>query len=187
MAWWLKIGAGLAGGLCALSHAQAQTIRLSHSFDRGSAAAFERALTDEIDTVYLDVSGGYLAEGLAIGRIIRRHNLGVVVPQGAVCYSACAEAFLGGTRKEIRGVLAFHVPRIEAARSKKQAFRYGVSGGTETAIYRYEMGYGFGLTQDINRWTDESTLLAFNRVSDLENYKNNNNNNMLPNLIHFRH
>ena len=174
--------------LCGLvgAKAEALSVKLSGNFSPGTAAAFQQSLTSEVDTVLLDVSGGYLSEGLAIGRIIRNRNLRVVIPQGAVCYSACAEAFLGGTRKQINGVLAFHVPRVEGARSKRQAFRFGLAGGTETAIYRYEMGYGFGLTEDINQWTSESTMLAFRTVEALEVYRNQNRANTLPILMTYQ-
>jgi len=168
------------------SEAAALSVKLSGVFSRGTADAFQRSLTPNIDTVELDVSGGYLVEGLAIGRIIRSRNLRVVIPQGAVCYSACAEAFLGGTRKQINGVLAFHVPRVKHARSRQQAFQSGLAGGTVTAIYRFEMGYGFNLTKDINQWTSESTMLSFRTVSDLEAYRSENRTATLPMLITYR-
>lgn len=164
----------------------AQTIELSRSFTIGTAEAFQQALTSDINTVVLDVSGGYLSEGISIGRIIRSRNLRVIIPQGAVCYSACAEAFLGGIRKEIHGVLAFHVPRVENARTKRQAFQFGLTGGTATAIYRYEMGYGFDLTRDINQWTSENTMLAFRTTEALEGYRNVNRANTLPTLIRYQ-
>lgn len=173
-------------GFLACAKADAQSINLSGSFVPGTAEAFQQALTRNTDTVLLDVSGGYLSEGIAIGRIIRSRNLRVVIPMGAVCYSACAEAFLGGTRKQIIGVLAFHVPRVEGARSKRQAFSFGLTGGTATAIYRHEMGYGFELTRDINRWTDESTMLAFRNIEELEGYRNANRANALPTLIRYQ-
>lgn len=172
---------GLSG-----AEASAASVRLSGVFSPGTAEAFQRSLTPSIDTVLLDVRGGYLSEGIAIGRIIRSNNLRVVVPEGAVCYSACAEAFLGGTRKRIDGVVAFHVPRVENARSRRQAFQYGLAGGTVTAIYRFEMGYGFGLTKDINQWTSESTMLSFRKVSDMEAYRNENRTATLPVLITYR-
>ncbi len=170
-------------GALGSAKAEALSIKLSGNFSLGTAESFQQSLTPEIDTVLLDVSGGYLVEGIAIGRIIRRRNLRVVVPEGAVCYSACAEAFLGGTRKQINGVLAFHVPRVESASSKRQAFRYGLAGGTVTAIYRYEMGYGFGLTRDINQWTSENTMLAFRDIEALESYRDTNRASTLPTLI----
>jgi len=171
--------------LCSTA-AKALSITLSGHFSVGTAEAFEQSLTPEIDTVLLDVSGGYLSEGLAIGRIIRSRNMRVVVPEGAVCYSACAEAFLGGNRKQIRGVLAFHVPRVEQVSSKRQAFRVGLAGGTATAIYRYEMGYGFGLTRDINQWTDDHTMLAFRAIAELEQYRNANRAMSLPTLMTYQ-
>ncbi len=159
---------------------RAEPIYLSQNFDRGAADIFEQSLTDQTDTVILAVSGGYLAEGMQIGRIIREHGLRTVVPDGAKCLSACAEAFIGGVTLQIDGTVAFHVPRAESAVSRKQAFEQGLVGGTMTAIYRFEMGFGFELTQTINRWTTTDRLLAFENTAELLRYKNPQSGIKLP-------
>lgn len=166
--------------------AQASSIKLVHNFQPGSAAAFENALTPDIKTVILDVSGGYLSEGMEIGRIIRARGLKTFVPEDASCLSACAEAFIGGVRQRIDGVVAFHVPRVETARSRGQAFSLGLAGGTLTAKYRHEMGYGFGLTDAIMRWTNDSRLLAFRNTRELDAYREGQKVAQLPNLMEYR-
>ena len=147
--------------------ARAEPILLSNNFELGAAEAFERQLTEEIDTVILAVSGGYLVEGMQIGRIIRARGLKTVVPSGVACLSACAEAFLGGTTMQIDGTVAFHVPRVPQTLSQDDAFAQGLAGGTLTAIYRFEMGFGFELTRTINRWTTNDRLLAFDTTAEL--------------------
>ncbi len=159
---------------------KAEPILLSNNFELGAAKEFERQLTEEIDTVILAVSGGYLVEGMQIGRIIRARGLKTVVPSGAACLSACAEAFLGGTSMQIDGTVAFHIPRVAGPISQADAFTQGLAGGTLTAIYRFEMGFGFELTQTINRWTTNERLLAFSTTSELLRYKDPESGLKLP-------
>lgn len=165
---------------------QARAIKLTRNFQPGSAAAFERALTADIDTVILDVSGGYLNEGIEIGRLIRAHNLRTVVPKNASCLSACAEAFLGGVGQKIDGVVAFHVPSSRTLSSRTEAFSSGLVGGTLTAIYRHDMGYGFGLTEAIMKWTNESRLLSFDNIRELNSYRGGSDEATFPKLIKYR-
>ncbi|MBL4808145.1 MAG: hypothetical protein JKY31_12805 [Rhodobacteraceae bacterium] len=165
--------------------AKADAIRLTENFEPGAAQAFEHALTPLIDTVILDVSGGYLTEGLEIGRIIRARQMRVIVPAGATCLSACAEAFLGGVQMQIDGTLAFHIPRVVRSSSRNQAFSQGLTGGTLTAIYRYEMGFGFDLTRSINRWTTSNRLLAFESTAELMRYKGPGSGAQLPRFYQY--
>lgn len=174
---WIIASCGLA---------QARSIKLTRNFQPGSAVAFERALTADIDTVILNVSGGYLNEGMEIGRIIRARRLRTVVPKNASCLSACAEAFLGGVGQTIEGVVAFHVPRVQRLGSRSEAFDSGMVGGTLTAIYRHDMGYGFGLTEAIMKWTSENRLLSFDNSVELNSYRNGNAMALLPRLMEYR-
>lgn len=160
--------------------AKAEPILLSNNFELGAAKAFERQLTEETDTVILAVSGGYLVEGMQIGRIIRARGLKTVVPSGVACLSACAEAFLGGITMQIDGTVAFHVPRVARTLSRDDAFTQGLAGGTLTAIYRFEMGFGFELTRTINRWTTNDRLLAFDTTAELLLYKDPESGLKLP-------
>ncbi len=168
------------------TRAEARAVLLTKNFEPGSAAAFAKVLTSDIDTVILDVSGGYLTEGIEIGRIIRANRLRTVVPEGGSCLSACAEAFLGGVKYRIDGILAFHVPRMERSRSSKQAFDLGLAGGTLSAMYRFEMGFGFDLTLAINKWTSSNRLLVFNNTNELFAYKSGRTIPLLPVLIDYR-
>ncbi len=151
--------------------AGAQVLELRENFEPGAAAAFERALTPDITTIILRSNGGYLSEGVAIGRIIRARGLATLVPRGARCLSACAEAFLGGVQREIRGVVAFHVPRAARLASRQQAYDAGYAGGALVVEYRFEMGFGFALSRAINRWTDDRRLLVFERSAELDAYR----------------
>ena len=152
--------------------AAADVIHLSQNFESGAADLFEQQITDEVDTVVLTVSGGYLTEAIKIGRLIRSHKLMTIVPEGAACLSACAEAFLGGVSFQIDGTLAFHIPSRSGQDTGALAFDLGIAGGTITTIYRHEMGFGFGLTRDINRWTTSDRFLAFHDASQLMKYRN---------------
>ena len=168
------------------ARAEARAVLLTQNFMPGSAEAFERVLSADVDTVILDVSGGYLTEGIEIGRIIRARRLRTVVPEGGSCLSACAEAFLGGVNYRIDGMLAFHVPRMARLGSSAQAFDVGFEGGTISAMYRFEMGFGFDLTLAINKWTTANRLLVFKNTNELFAYKSGRSTPQLPILIDYR-
>lgn len=61
--------------------------------------------------------GGNLLAGLRIGQFIRLHEFATLVPDGAHCASACALAWLGGTRRMMQptGQVGFHAAYIRDA------------------------------------------------------------------------
>ena len=178
LAWRVVLLLYVAG-----SNLRAQELELTGYFEPGAAAAFAQRLTPDVQTVILRVEGGYLIEGIEIGRMIRARGLRTVVPRGAQCLSACAEAFLGGVQRDISGVVGFHIPRALRFSSRQQAYDTGYAGGALVVMYRFEMGFGFGLSTAINRWTDDKRLLAFVNSEELEAYREGQMS--LPRLIEF--
>lgn len=71
-------------------------------FDRGDVDTF-RSIIAPVATGRATVSfrseGGSLVAGLRIGALIREKKFPTLVPDGAVCASACALAWLGGARR----------------------------------------------------------------------------------------
>lgn len=84
-------------------------IEVSGKFEPGDAARFAAFLKIQPSNnggwlgVSLDSLGGSLAEGLLLGRFLRQNSIGTLVRQGNECYSACAIAFLGGTKPYTTG------------------------------------------------------------------------------------
>ena len=62
--------------------------------------------------VYLSSGGGYLVDGIELGRLFREGGVQVRVTYGAKCFSSCAVAFIGGFYRDIsgNGELLFHAP-----------------------------------------------------------------------------
>ena len=54
-----------------------------------------------VDEIWLYSGGGSSRAGMAMGRVIRKRGLATRVPNGAVCFSACSMAFLGGTLRAV--------------------------------------------------------------------------------------
>ena len=50
-------------------------------------------------SVFLSSGGGNLISGIRIGTVIRMRNFSTAVPPAAICASACAMAWLGGTQR----------------------------------------------------------------------------------------
>lgn len=57
----------------------------------------------KLSTVYLDSPGGDLFAGIALGEFFHSRQIDVVKNGSAECASACALAFLGGTRRTLIG------------------------------------------------------------------------------------
>lgn len=71
-------------------------------FTEGDAVRLSRVLSQRsYDEIWLDSGGGNLAEGIAVGEVLRRVQAVVRVPPGAACASSCTVAFLGGVFRYI--------------------------------------------------------------------------------------
>ena len=71
-------------------------------FDRDDVDTFRSkvaAVATGRATVAFRSEGGSLVAGLRIGALIREKKFATLVPDGAVCASACALAWLGGARR----------------------------------------------------------------------------------------
>jgi ATP-dependent protease ClpP protease subunit len=62
--------------------------------------------------VFLNSGGGYLADGIDLGKLLRKNNAWVVITSGSECFSSCATAFLGGKYRimESSAKIMFHAP-----------------------------------------------------------------------------
>jgi hypothetical protein len=113
--------------LSALGPAAAATINVKHpdnaapvvvvsgEFEFSDVAAFT-ATVDRLPnaTVSFASEGGALLAGIRIGTLIRERRFTTLVPDGAVCASACAVAWLGGTNRFVgRGAnVGFHAAYV---------------------------------------------------------------------------
>ena len=62
----------------------------------------------EDDSVVLNSHGGMGAPAVAIGRIIRKERLSTLVPQDAICNSACAYVLISGVCRMALGEVKIH-------------------------------------------------------------------------------
>lgn len=105
--FWL--GATTSSGHAATFAVEAGRIELSGPFvagDTSRLAAFLRTNWKDRDSqpeLSLNSPGGSLAEGIQMGRFLRRNSISTVVRRGRECHSACAVAFLGGTQAYATG------------------------------------------------------------------------------------
>jgi hypothetical protein len=91
-------------------HLAGHTIYASGAIEAGDAARLSglvrsNNLANGFDdyVVRLNSPGGLTLEGMEVGRVIRDASLETLVARGDVCASACALAFLGGTRRYVTG------------------------------------------------------------------------------------
>ena len=118
------LGAGLLlVGMLAANTAFAASIEVSRSQDGPAVVVIQGPLVlDDIEdfrtkimtlpnaVVALQSDGGSLVAGIRIGTLIRMRNFPTLVPNGSRCASACAIAWLGGTRRFLgeRSQVGFH-------------------------------------------------------------------------------
>jgi hypothetical protein len=83
---------------------------------RGDAQRFAQELqrAGPIEEILFHSGGGSEPDGLELGRLIRKAGLNTRIPAGAMCASACADAFLGGVARRVEkgGRYGIHMPTI---------------------------------------------------------------------------
>jgi hypothetical protein len=111
---------GLAAAMASSAHAAQfgisrsgamPVILVAGDFTYGDGERFARiAATLPRATVAFDSAGGNLLAGLKIGETMRARGYSSLVPDGSVCASACAIAWLGGAKRYLgsTGRLGFH-------------------------------------------------------------------------------
>lgn len=128
---WLWLTASLAVSAWSAQIAVTATtgagtqITITGDLDISDAIAFQRK-TGAIEeaVVVLRSSGGNAAAGISIGRYIRKKGFFTVVPSEASCASACALAWLGGTRRfmDADARIGFHAAyRLGGGRARRSA------------------------------------------------------------------
>ena len=92
-------------------------IVIEGEFESGDVETFRAkvaSLSAARVTVAFRSEGGSLVAGIRIGALIREKKITTVVPDGALCASACALAWLGGTRRFVgqNSNVGFHAAYI---------------------------------------------------------------------------
>lgn len=60
--------------------------------------------------IYLDTLGGEVPAALAIGRLLRKEQIGVQIDPQGICYSACVMVLAGAVTRNIQGKVGIHRP-----------------------------------------------------------------------------
>jgi hypothetical protein len=85
------------------THGRLRVLRFQGEVGPEEGARLAQALrtAGAVDEVWLHSPGGVAVQGIAMGRALRRARVAVRVPNGAMCFSACAIAFVGGEVREV--------------------------------------------------------------------------------------
>jgi hypothetical protein len=91
--------------------------------------------------VILNSEGGSTAAALAIGRIIRKNEATVMVPESGECFSSCAFLFIAGVNRMNFGVIGLHRPYYgDAPLSRQQIEEQMPRELEEVKLYVRSMG-----------------------------------------------
>ena len=117
----LIVGAGAAGA-ATIEIKQPETgpplVLVTGDFEFSDVADFNGAIAPlSKATVSFASEGGALLAGIRIGTMIRQKRFSTLVPDGTTCASACAVAWLGGTKRFVgRGAnVGFHAAYVVKA------------------------------------------------------------------------
>ena len=79
--------------------------------------------------ITLNSDGGYLVEGIALGKIFRKYQVSTSITKDQKCRSACSTAFLGGKFRDMdeNALLMMHSPYLDKGYSIKCASKNEVS------------------------------------------------------------
>lgn len=149
------------------------TIEYYGKVAKGDADDIYRYLerNDKTTVVRLNSEGGDALEGYRLGYLFRSYNLETVVGYDAKCLSACAVAYLGGTRHILAGVLGFHVAWLPREVETNEAIKRGQFLGSVDSGYMYNMGYRNQLSVIISQITTHDTFLIIKSVDDLRMFR----------------
>jgi len=122
----------------------------SGTFAAGTADAFERF--DElnqraIDVVVFDSPGGLVLEAIQLGRYLRERGIATLVPDEALCASACPLAYAGGVEREAGpkawiGVHRAYLDETQAAGDRQTGLGEGQQLAALCLNHLVEMGVG---------------------------------------------
>mgnify|MGYP000515883823 CR=1 FL=1 len=77
--------------------------------------------------VYLNSTGGLLADGMELGKLFRKTGVKAIITGDQKCASSCAVAFLGGRfrRMENKAELIFHAPYTQKSYGQEKCLSVG--------------------------------------------------------------
>lgn len=137
--------------------------RVSGAFEPGDGERFIRAATADKAVVSLVSPGGNLMAGIAMGEHIRLKGYLTTVPQGAVCASACALAWLGGVSRggTETSKIGFHA-------AANRGGDVTSSGNALIGAYLNKIGVGYQAVQYITApQPSDMTWLSFAKAREL--------------------
>lgn len=111
----------------------------------GDAARLSRELSRRdisYKEVWLQSGGGHLAEGIAVGRVLRQKGATVRVPKRANCASSCTVAFLGGLFRFIDDSTSFVVHSASRVMG-------GLDDSTDARVRQGRLREQFAITQSV--------------------------------------
>jgi hypothetical protein len=93
----------IAMGYRLIKRGQVRILEARGTIKGGETQRLQQALNrhSPIHEVWLYSGGGASAEGMDMGRLLRKRGMAVRVPKGAVCFSACSMVFLGGALRAV--------------------------------------------------------------------------------------
>lgn len=85
---------------------------ISGPITENTYSRFEKLLLPGCKTLYINSLGGDVATALAMGRLVRKKEMAVVLPRQGKCASACVFIYIGGVIRVPEATLQIHRPYL---------------------------------------------------------------------------
>jgi hypothetical protein len=160
----LLIVCASAAGAATIEIKQPETgpplVLVTGDFEFSDVADFNAAIAPMSKAIVSFASeGGALLAGIRVGTMIRQKHFSTLVPDGATCASACAVAWLGGTKRFVgRGAnVGFHAAYVVKAGTVAES----APGNAVLGAYLGQIG----LSEDAIRYITEAEPSAITWMS----------------------
>lgn len=150
-------------------HEPTKSIVFDSATSTTSAAQFHNLIQQhQPTTVYLSGPGGDAYAGLYMGRLIKEHQLRVVVPEGKRCVSACAMSAMATPQLLNDGEMLFHrayLPYVPTTVSIDKINQEVGKWNFEFVKYLIEIGYPLEFGRALNNLTSPCVFLVYDDVT----------------------
>ena len=130
-----------------------------------STDVFIQLKNNDVRTVVLYGQGGNFYSGLYMGRLFKKYDVTIVVPENTQCISACAFMALADKDLVLDGELLFHTPYLKKVDANKTALEIAQSFGEaymDMSMYLTEMGASIQFGKQLLSRTNTCKFITIN-------------------------
>jgi len=153
------------------------TIAVQGEFAAGITKTLRKVINKypHITTIAFQSPGGNANEAFDMAQLLNEKKWTTIVPQGRICLSACAIAFMAGSEYIVEGILGYHnawIPSEQSVYTKKEfneGFNLAQLIGGQTLYYKAANGFVFDFALQVLYKTSPTKFAVFTETKQFYN------------------